>query len=212
MSPVSRLSMPTTLMPRSSSSSERCEPRNPAAPVTRTLGISVRVLLAEAAENREDEDLDVEQKRPVLDVVEVVLDALLDRGVAAPAVDLRPARHPALHSVAEHVLGDALLELLHEGGPLRPRPDEAHVAQQYVDELGELVEVVLAQEGADWRAARVVGGGEDGAGVLLGVVHHRAELVDLERPTVEGHALLADQDRARPATELDQHADQEVRD
>src|SRR5262245_12855962 len=97
-------------MPLSSRYSDRCEPRNPAAPVTSTLGIartSVGVLLSEAAEEREDEDLDVEQERPVLDVVEVVLDALLDRRVAAPAVDLRPAGDAALHAVAQHVLRDA---------------------------------------------------------------------------------------------------------
>src|SRR5688500_2080306 len=33
-SPVQRLSMPTTLSPRSRSRSQRCDPRNPAAPVT----------------------------------------------------------------------------------------------------------------------------------------------------------------------------------
>jgi hypothetical protein len=37
--------------------------------------------LAEAAEEGEDEDLEVEPERPVLDVVEVEFDALLDRGV-----------------------------------------------------------------------------------------------------------------------------------
>src|SRR5262245_38843121 len=58
---------------------------------------SVGMLLAEAAEDREDQDLQVQAQRPVLDVVEVVLDALLDRGVAPPAVHLGPARHPALH-------------------------------------------------------------------------------------------------------------------
>ncbi len=40
----------------------------------------------------EPHDLEIERQRPVLDVVEVELDALLERRVAAPAVDLRPAR------------------------------------------------------------------------------------------------------------------------
>src|SRR5688572_22153483 len=92
-SPVSRLSMPTTEMPLSSRYSERCEPRNPAAPVTSALGMvsfSICVPLSEAAEQRQDQDLDVEEERPVLDVVQVALQPLLDRGVAPPAVHLRP--------------------------------------------------------------------------------------------------------------------------
>src|SRR4029450_2165111 len=140
-SPVIRLSIPTTEKPRSSRYSLRCDPRNPAAPVTKALGIlvqgdlvqghrrrakpdslrrsarglrrgggaappSISMVLAEAVEQREDQDLQVEPQRPVLDVVEIELDALLDRGVAAPAVHLRPARHAALDAVAAHVLGD----------------------------------------------------------------------------------------------------------
>ena len=51
--------------------------------------------------------------RPVLDVVEVVLDALFDRCVAAPAVHLGPPGHSRLHLVAQHVLaGPAFLELM----------------------------------------------------------------------------------------------------
>ena len=84
--------------------------------------------------------------RPVLDVVEVVLDALLERGVAAPAVDLRPAGDAGLHLVAQHVLRNAVLELLDEERPLRPRADERHVAAEHVPELRQLVEVRAAQE------------------------------------------------------------------
>src|SRR5882672_1083525 len=100
-SPVIRLSIPTTEWPLSSRYSERCEPRKPAAPVTRVRGWLVGMFLAETSEERQDQDLHVEQQRPVLDVVQVVLDALLDRGVAAPAVYLRPARDAALHAVAQ---------------------------------------------------------------------------------------------------------------
>src|SRR5207245_58232 len=154
----------------------------------------VCVLLPKPPEQRENEDLDVEQQRPVLDVVEVVLDPLLDRGVPPPAVDLRPARDAALHAVAQPVLGDALLELLHEGRPLRPRADEAHVAEHHVDELGELVEVEAAQPDPDRGAPRILRRGPHRTGVLLRIVHHGPELVDLERLPIQGHALLAEQD------------------
>src|SRR5688572_14311875 len=106
-SPVSRLSMPTTEKPLSRRYSERCEPMNPAAPVTSALGIRlVCVLLAEAAEQGEDEDLHGQEQRPVLDVVQVVFDPLLQRRVAAPAVHLRPAGNAALDAVPDHVLRD----------------------------------------------------------------------------------------------------------
>ena len=36
------------------------------------------------------------------------------------------------------------------------RPDNAHVPQQDVDELGKLVEAELAHEGADARHARII--------------------------------------------------------
>ena len=61
-------------------------------------------------------------QRPVLDVLEVVLDALLERGVAAQAVDLRPAGDARLDHVAVHVVRDALPELLHELGALGRGP------------------------------------------------------------------------------------------
>src|SRR4051812_45680924 len=98
MSPVNRLSMPTTEWPRSSSVSDRCDPMKPAAPVI-TMRIYELGHAVNSAEQGQPHDLDVETKRPVLDVVEVEFDALLERRVAAPAVDLRPARDAGLHLV-----------------------------------------------------------------------------------------------------------------
>src|SRR5688500_9096375 len=193
VSPVSRLSTPTTLSPRSSRASARCEPMNPAAPVMTTRAMwefrlpsvrpqprlrarpptpatSVGVLVEEALHERQPHDLEVEHDRPVLDVVEVVLDALLDRGVAAPAIDLRPAGQPGLDLVAQHVLRHALLELLDEERALGPRADQRHVAAEDVPELRDLAQVGAAQELADRRAARVVLAGPDRAGFALGLV------------------------------------------
>src|SRR5919109_1496457 len=88
---------------------------------------SIRVAVTKAEPERLQEDLDVEAERPALDVVEVVLDTLFDGRVAAPAVDLRPARDAGLHLVPEHVARDPLAELLDERGSLGPRTDEAHL-------------------------------------------------------------------------------------
>src|SRR2546421_12479511 len=103
--------MPTTEKSLPSSVSARCDPRNPAAPVITTRCL-VGMLVEKASDDRQPHDLEIEPHRPVLDVIEVVLDALLERRVTAPAVDLRPAGHAGLHLVAQHVLRDAVLELL----------------------------------------------------------------------------------------------------
>src|SRR5512140_2755885 len=87
----------------------------------------IRVLVDAAVPDGEPDDLQVERQRPVLDVVDIVLDPLLDRGVAAPAVDLGPAGEAALDLVAQHVARDLFTELVDEDRPLRPRADETHL-------------------------------------------------------------------------------------
>src|SRR5678815_1589338 len=125
MSPVSRLSMPRTEWPRSRSVSQRCDPMKPAAPVTTVLGMYA---LEEAANDGEPHDLQVERHRPVFDVIQVVFDPLFERGISAPAIDLRPPGDARLHLVAQHVLRDAVPELLDEEGTLGTRPDDRHLA------------------------------------------------------------------------------------
>src|SRR5512132_2009168 len=100
---------------------ERINPRT-------SVSLSLREMpvLPRAVEG-EDHDLDVESQGPVLDVVEIVLDALLDRGVAPEPVDLCPAGEPGLDLVPQHVLRDPRLKLVDEERPLGPRPDQAHV-------------------------------------------------------------------------------------
>src|SRR5687767_3934374 len=157
IAPVRRLSMATTESPRSSRASHRCEPMKPAAPVTTILDMSdCRTALEETADEGEPHDFDVERDGPVFDVVEVELDTLFERGVAAPAVYLRPAGDAGLDLVAQHVLRDAVLELLDEERPLGTRPDDRHVALEDVPELRQLVEVEAAQPLSHRRRARVV--------------------------------------------------------
>src|SRR5436309_10746541 len=87
----------------------------------RSANTSVRVAVEEDADDRHAYDLEIEPERPALDVLDVVLDARLQRGVTPEAVDLGPARHSRLDLVAQHVAGHGLSEPLHEHRPLRPR-------------------------------------------------------------------------------------------
>src|ERR1700722_1174560 len=61
-----------------------------------------------------EKNVKVEQHRPVLDVIEVELDALLDFlfavDFAAPAVDLRPAGNSRLDAMAREISVDRLVE------------------------------------------------------------------------------------------------------
>ena len=191
----------------------------PAAPVMTTRFFMAELMLTTSSrhacgrtlDEREPHDLQIEAHRPVLDVVQVVLDALLERRVAAPAVHLRPAGDAGLHLVAQHVLRDLVLELRDEMRPLRARPDDRHVAAQHVPELRQLVDVRAAQElaerrhAADRRSLR-----PHRPGLALGVVVHRAELDDRERLAVEAHPLLAVEDGAA-RRELDERRDEPER-
>src|SRR4051812_41481633 len=76
---------------------------------------SIRVLVPRQQRDRRfQQDVDVEQHRPVLDVIQIELDALLDLlfivDLAAPAVDLRPAGDAGLDAVAREIAVDGLVE------------------------------------------------------------------------------------------------------
>src|SRR5258705_10831012 len=76
---------------------------------------SIRVLVPrQQCDRRLEQDVDVEQHRPVLDVIQIELDALLDLlfivDLAAPAVDLGPAGDAGLDAVAREIAVDGLVE------------------------------------------------------------------------------------------------------
>src|SRR5436309_1805451 len=89
---------------------------------------SVRARVAEHAGEGQQDDLDVERYRPVPDVVEVVLDAAVERRVAAQSVHLRPAGDAGLDVVAQHVAGHRGAKLVHVDRALGPGAHQAHLA------------------------------------------------------------------------------------
>src|SRR5205807_3080837 len=169
---------------------------------------SIRVAVTEPGPEGQEKDLQVEAEAPALDVEEVVLDPLLDRGLAPPAIDLRPARDARLHLMAEHVPGHPPAELLDEARALGTRADEAHLTAQDVPELRKLVEAEAPEERPEPRAPRVVRPRPDGAGLALGIHAHRAELEHLEAPAVQTHPLLAVED-GPGGGELEEDGDRE---
>src|SRR5437763_8090019 len=107
------------------------------APLLRRLP-ATRPALVRAAEEgarRAREDLQVDERRAVLDVPEVELDPLRPREARA-AVDLRPAGDAGLDVEPVPLALVVLLDLV---AKRRPRPDQGHVAADDVPELRQLV-------------------------------------------------------------------------
>ena len=124
-----------------------------------------------------------------------MLDAHAHGGVAAPAVYLCPAGHARAHFVAKHVVRKLVAELLHELRALGTRADDAHVADQHIEQLRQLVERPRANPAADLRAPGIVFLSPLCAGLALRADAHRAELDDVERLAIESHPHLAIEDR-----------------
>jgi len=69
----------------------------------------------------------VEPDRPVLDVMEIIPDALLRVGVPAEIIDLRSAFNSCFNKGLLHAIGDFLLETVDNFRALRPWPDNRHL-------------------------------------------------------------------------------------
>src|SRR5450631_2435989 len=148
---------------------------------------------------RLEQNVEIEQHRPVLDVIEIELDALLDFllavDLAAPAIDLRPAGNPGLDAVAREIAVDGRVEqsalqfALHG---VRAGTDQRQIAfEDDVEELRQFVEAGLADEASDAGDAAVVLGHDLGGERVGLVVVQRTEFVDVDALVVETEPLLA---------------------
>src|SRR5687767_8636318 len=97
------------------------------------MSLTFSALPPQDADDRQQDDLEVEPGRPVLDVVVVPLDAVGQRRLATEAVDLGPARDAGLDAVAVLVPVDLALETLDVADSLGARTDQGHVAAQDVE-------------------------------------------------------------------------------
>src|ERR1700693_3203549 len=86
---------------------------------------------------RLEQNLDIQKKRMVLDVVDVVLQLLhrLFHASAVRVTHLSPASDARFRAVANRIVGYLLGQHLDELRPFGPRTDEAHLAFQHIDQL-----------------------------------------------------------------------------
>src|SRR5882672_9765408 len=144
-----------------------------------------------------EKDDEVQEQRVILDVVKIELELLhgvVDRRSVGVA-DLGPTRYARFHRVPARVEGDLPAELAHERGALGARADEAHIAAQYIDELGQLIDAGHSQKPSHPCHTVVVFLGPSRHTVLLSLNVHAAELQNLENPTRLSHPLLTIEDR-----------------
>src|SRR5688572_17129784 len=125
--------------------------------VTGTVAASVGALTGNDCWNRLRENLQVEGERPVVDVFHVGADPLLELRLAT--VDLPEARNARLD--AESPAVPARVDPVDVAYGERPRPDQAHVAHEHVEELRKLVEAEPAKQPPKACAARILFDFED---------------------------------------------------
>ena len=129
------------------SSSMETYPRFEALLTCLAEGLSTRVP-AGFPMSGEAQDLQIEPERPMLQIIEVVLNPLANRSVASPAADLSPPSNTRLQRMPRHVAGNISPKNLNEVRPLRARSNQAHVSAQHIDELRQLVQPRRPQNSA----------------------------------------------------------------
>ena len=80
--------------------------------------------MQEAAEDRHEDDLDIQPQGPVFDVIKIMLDAGMQAGVSTPAMYLRPAGKTGFDQVFFHVMRHFFLVLFYKHRAFWPGPDQ----------------------------------------------------------------------------------------
>ena len=104
-----------------------------------------------------------------------------------------------------HFIG-ILLDILRH---LRPRADKAHLLEQNIYHLSELIKTGLAQKMPDLRYSRIALAHGELRAYLIGILHHCAEFEYAKRLTVPPDPHLTVKNRALGGT-LDEHPDNQI--
>ena len=95
----------------------------------------VPVLILEDNEHGSRDDPQIERKTPILDVIQIISEAVGDRSVAAKPVDLGPPRYANLAAMPPVVFLNVGPELGDKIWTLRPRPDQTHLPTDHIKQL-----------------------------------------------------------------------------
>ena len=112
----------------------------------------------------------------------------------AKAGHLRPSGNAGLHPLAYGKVGYQLGIFLGVLDHVRTGTHEGHIAQEYVDELGDFVDARLAKEVSDFGGAAIVLGSLDEVRFI--VLLHAAEFVDVEFLAMLAGPFLLEDDGA----------------
>lgn len=100
-----------------------------------TMPYSIRILAEQTGPCRQTYDPHVKPEAPILQIVQIVLKSLGDRGIAAPSVDLGPTCDSNFQAMPGVVMQNLFQKLLYEIRTLRTGADYTHFALQHVKEL-----------------------------------------------------------------------------
>ena len=138
----------------------------------------------------------IRQHVHVVDVHQVKFQLLIGFGIVL-AVDLGIAGQPGLDLQPQLEIRHSPVILLRDLRPLRSGADDAHIANQDVPELGQLIQPAFPDDPAHRRdPVVVIAGAQPGNAVLFRVHAHGPELDDLEKLAVLGQPDLLIEDRA----------------
>src|SRR6266508_5548328 len=126
-----------------------CAPRD-------LVGIAIR----HRREHGLNQDAQIEPDRPIIDVVEVVLDALshlvVGVGFTAKSMDLRPAGDAGYHVVPAGIERNLALIVVVVRQRVRARAVERHGAGEHVEQLGNFIDVPTTQPAPEPGNAGIV--------------------------------------------------------
>jgi len=150
----------------------------------------------ENALGRQEDNLYIKPKTPVLNIPDVSLDSLFHlpklMGFAPETGYLSPSRDARTAEMACHVFVDEFAVYLRMMEHVGAWADDAHVTFEHIDKLWQLVNIGLAHEIAKRELARVVLGGLNIVGVLIDM--HRAELDTLKGGAIDACSFLFEKD------------------
>ncbi len=132
------------------------------------------------------DDTEIHLEAALVDILHVV-GKLAAQFAETAAVHLREPGDAGAHLVAAAMFIAEYMGVVHRE---RARPDKAHVAFEYIDELGQLIERCRAHQASERRKALGVGQREP---VRPAAVVHRLEFDEVEYLVVESDAFLTEE-------------------